>query len=79
MCGITGFLTRDLANEVELRIYVCRMTEQIVHRGPDDSGVWVDPEAGLALGFRRLAILDLTPEGHQPMLSACGRYVIVFN
>jgi asparagine synthase (glutamine-hydrolysing) len=55
------------------------MTDQIVHRGPDDSGAWVDPEAGLALGFRRLAILDLTPEGHQPMLSACGRYTIVFN
>jgi len=79
MCGITGFLTRDLANEIELRTRVCRMAEQIVHRGPDDSGAWVNPEAGLALGFRRLAILDLTAEGHQPMLSACGRYVIVFN
>jgi asparagine synthase (glutamine-hydrolysing) len=55
------------------------MAEQLVHRGPDDSGAWVDPQAGLALGFRRLAILDLTPEGHQPMLSACGRHVIVFN
>jgi asparagine synthase (glutamine-hydrolysing) len=79
MCGITGFLTPNPADQQESRARVHRMTEQIVHRGPDDSGVWMDPEAGLALGFRRLAILDLTPEGHQPMLSACGRYVIAFN
>ena len=56
-----------------------RMTATLVHRGPDDSGTWTDRECGLALGFRRLAILDLTPSGHQPMVSASGRYVIVFN
>jgi asparagine synthase (glutamine-hydrolysing) len=55
------------------------MAEQLVHRGPDDSGHWVDAEAGIALGFRRLAIVDLSPAGHQPMTSADGRYVIVFN
>src|SRR5574337_3359 len=55
------------------------MTDQIVHRGPDDWGVWVDAEAGIGLGARRLAIVDLSPAGHQPMLSACQRYVIVFN
>jgi asparagine synthase (glutamine-hydrolysing) len=55
------------------------MADQLVHRGPDDSGVWVDGEAGIALGFRRLAILDLSPAGHQPMTSSNGRYVIVFN
>jgi asparagine synthase (glutamine-hydrolysing) len=55
------------------------MADQLVHRGPDDSGVWVDAEAGIALGFRRLAIVDLSPAGHQPMTSANGRYVIVFN
>jgi len=49
------------------------------HRGPDDSGVWVDAEYALALGHRRLSILDLSPAGHQPMLSPCGRYVLVFN
>ena len=55
------------------------MADQLVHRGPDDSGVCVDPQAGVALGFRRLAILDLSPAGHQPMQSASGRFVIVFN
>ena len=55
------------------------MADQLIHRGPDDSGVWVDAEAGIALGFRRLAIVDLSPTGHQPMTSANGRYVMVFN
>jgi asparagine synthase (glutamine-hydrolysing) len=55
------------------------MADQLVHRGPDDSGVWVDAEAGIALGFRRLAIVDLSPTGHQPMTSSSGRYVMVFN
>jgi len=51
----------------------------IVHRGPDDAGVWVDEMAGVALAHRRLSILDLSSAGHQPMVSTCGRYVIVFN
>ena len=79
MCGITGFLSSRGASEVDLRARVSRMADVLVHRGPDDSGVWVDGQAGLALGFRRLAIVDLSPAGHQPMLSVCGRYVIVFN
>ena len=49
------------------------------YRGPDDAGEWVDPQAGIALGFRRLSIMDLSAAGHQPMASASGRYVIVFN
>jgi asparagine synthase (glutamine-hydrolysing) len=53
------------------------MSERIAHRGPDDHGLWTDP--GVALAHRRLSIIDLTPEGHQPMLSSCGRYTIVFN
>jgi len=77
MCGIAGFV--GSGGEQELRAQVCRMADQLVHRGPDDSGVWVDAEAGLALGFRRLAIVDLSPAGHQPMISFNGRYVIVFN
>src|SRR3546814_11632184 len=55
------------------------MTARLQHRGPDDDGLWVDAEAGLALGHRRLSIVDLSPEGHQPMASHGGRYVIAFN
>ena len=77
MCGFAGFVSS--APEQELRTQVCRMADQLIHRGPDDSGVWVDAEAGIALGFRRLAIVDLSPTGHQPMTSSSGRYVMVFN
>jgi asparagine synthase (glutamine-hydrolysing) len=55
------------------------MADRIVHRGPDDSGVWCDADAGLALGFRRLSIIDLSSAGHQPMASASGRYVVAYN
>ncbi|HVJ55256.1 MAG TPA: asparagine synthase (glutamine-hydrolyzing) [Aliidongia sp.] len=80
MCGLTGFL--DLARATgteELRSLVDRMALTIEHRGPDDAESWVDAEAGVALGFRRLAIVDLTPAGRQPMVSSSGRYVIIFN
>ncbi len=80
MCGITGFLdTRREQTSTELESYVTRMSDAIIHRGPDDSGEWVDTAVGIALGFRRLAIVDLTPTGHQPMISSSGRYVMVFN
>jgi len=62
-----------------MRQIINSMTATLVHRGPDDSGVWVDEYAGIALGFRRLSILDLTAKGHQPMVSADGRYVLVMN
>jgi asparagine synthase (glutamine-hydrolysing) len=55
------------------------MIAPLVHRGPDDSGVWSDAASGVALGFRRLAIVDLSPSGHQPMWSPSGRFVVVFN
>jgi asparagine synthase (glutamine-hydrolysing) len=55
------------------------MSDALVHRGPDDSGEWVDAEAGVAMGLRRLAILDLSPAGHQPMMSPSGRYIGTFN
>ncbi len=79
MCGLTGFVSCGPTNEQELRAQVCRMADQLVHRGPDDWGAWVDAEAGVALALRRLAIVDLSPAGHQPMVSSCGRYVMVFN
>lgn len=80
MCGIAGLLHRKASLDSEaLHRQVRRMTSSLVHRGPDEGGLWADPDGGIGLGHRRLAILDLTKEGHQPMLSACGRYVIAFN
>ncbi|HUQ70550.1 MAG TPA: asparagine synthase (glutamine-hydrolyzing) [Planctomycetaceae bacterium] len=80
MCGITGFidLTRATSGD-ELRAVVTRMADALRHRGPDDAGTWVDPAVGVALGHRRLSILDLSPAGHQPMASHDGRYWIVYN
>ncbi len=78
MCGIAGFLqSPPLGREAEPVLRA--MTDRLHHRGPDDSGLWMDAQAGIALGHRRLSILDLSPAGHQPMASADGRYVIVFN
>ena len=55
------------------------MGETIAHRGPDDAGTWIEPDIGLVLSHQRLSIIDLSPEGHQPMVSASGRWVIAFN
>ena len=78
MCGIAGFLGSAAAAGQDAAL-VRRMADLLRHRGPDDDGVWADPEAGIALAQRRLAIVDLSPAGHQPMFSACQRYVMVFN
>ncbi len=80
MCGITGFYNLN-ASQKQDEIYniLHQMTYAIIHRGPDDSGHWCNAESGIALGFRRLAILDLSPTGHQPMQSANERYIIAFN
>ncbi|WP_368646607.1 asparagine synthase (glutamine-hydrolyzing) [Castellaniella ginsengisoli] len=77
MCGIAGLWQPQSAAELEARMR--RMADALSHRGPDDSGVWVDQAAGLALGHRRLSIVELSAAGHQPMHSSCGRYVLVFN
>ncbi|MEX6505027.1 asparagine synthase (glutamine-hydrolyzing) [Jiella sp. M17.18] len=80
MCGIAGFLraSADTPENV-LRSTARAMGEAIRHRGPDGSGVWADAEAGISLAHRRLAVLDLTEAGHQPMASETGRFLITFN
>jgi len=79
MCGLAGILVSSRPSPAELEDWTRRMIQPITHRGPDDSGTWSDSRAGVALGFRRLAIMDLSPNGHQPMASASGRFVMVFN
>jgi asparagine synthase (glutamine-hydrolysing) len=80
MCGIAGFFDPSRNRDTdECEAIARRMVSTLAHRGPDDEGAWADAEAGVALGHRRLAILDLSDEGHQPMHSADGRYVLTFN
>ncbi|WP_421911069.1 asparagine synthase (glutamine-hydrolyzing) [Marinobacter sp.] len=78
MCGLAGFWsipesTNDFNNAL------VKMATSISSRGPDDSGTWNDAQTGIGLTHTRLSIVDLSPAGHQPMHSACKRYVIVFN
>src|SRR3984893_3771434 len=80
MCGLAGFVeVRGGGQQAALEALASQMAEALRHRGPDDQGVWADPEAGIALGHRRLSILDLSPAGHQPMFSHSGRFVIAYN
>lgn len=77
MCGLAGMLSPDRAPDWSP--VLAAMAQTLVHRGPDDQGEWFDADAGIGLAHRRLSIQDLSPEGHQPMVSASGRYVIAFN
>jgi asparagine synthase (glutamine-hydrolysing) len=79
MCGIAGVLISSTTARATLERDARTMTDSLAHRGPDDHGVWTDLDAGIALGHRRLSIVDLSPAGHQPMTSADGRFVIVYN
>ena len=80
MCGITGFIDLSRGTPADRLADTGRaMADSIRHRGPDSDGVWTDAEAGIALAHRRLAIIDLSAEGAQPMRSADGRYVISYN
>jgi len=80
MCGLAGFLDeRSGLPEAELLTIAKRMSDALAHRGPDADGQWAEAESGLALAHRRLAIVDLSPLGQQPMHSSCGRYVIAYN
>jgi asparagine synthase (glutamine-hydrolysing) len=75
MCGIAGIFGERARDARVVRA----MSGSLAHRGPDDEGVWIDPDAGIALGHRRLSIVDLSPAGHEPMHSADGRFVLTFN
>lgn len=77
MCGITGILCSEFKQDLEKT--ACNMTSTMHHRGPDDVGVWVDDVSGVALGHRRLSIVDLSQAGHQPMRSTSDRFVVVLN
>lgn len=79
MCGIVGFI--DFANdEADRNMHQLKcMSDSIPHRGPDADGVWSDPNCNVYIGHRRLSILDLSPEGAQPMPSSCGRYIVSYN
>ncbi len=79
MCGLSGVWQPAGGREDELAARARAMAAALAHRGPDDEGAFVDAPAGFAVGFRRLAIVDLTPGGHQPMASADGRFVIALN
>ena len=70
MCEFAGFLTVGVSSLGSLKAIATWMAKAIEHRGPNDSGAWVDTQAGIALGFRRLAIIDLSPAGHQPMAAS---------
>jgi asparagine synthase (glutamine-hydrolysing) len=80
MCGIAGFVSSSFARSAaQLDNLAGAMNTSLRHRGPDDQGNWIDAEAGVALIHRRLSIVDLSAAGHQPMVSADGRYVISYN
>ncbi|MEI6268158.1 MAG: asparagine synthase (glutamine-hydrolyzing) [Methylococcaceae bacterium] len=80
MCGIAGVLVcGNGSKQTRLESVVRAMTDTLKHRGPDGAGVWEDGVIPLALGHRRLSILDVSPAGHQPMQSTCGRFVVTFN
>lgn len=80
MCGIAGFLdSRDHGRNERWEGVAKAMQESLHHRGPDDHGIWIDTDAGIALVHLRLSIVDLSPAGHQPMVSSDQRYIIVYN
>jgi len=80
MCGIAGFIDCSKQfNPEELSRCVAEMSDRLAHRGPDGSGVWTDSDLGIALGHRRLSIIDLSDMGRQPMVSDDGRFVLTYN
>src|SRR6266699_5065304 len=78
MCGITGWLSLSPSQPVEAEI-LARMRDEMVHRGPDGQGLWLSADRRAGLGFRRLAIVDLSPAANQPMANEDGSVQVVFN
>ncbi|MFY7999221.1 MAG: asparagine synthase (glutamine-hydrolyzing) [Candidatus Kapaibacteriota bacterium] len=79
MCGIAGIIEYSAAQPTISTALLKRMSDSIAHRGPDDEGQWMSPNHRAGFAFRRLAIIDLSANGHQPMTTADGRFTIVFN
>ena len=79
MCGIAGFVVGGGFSAERARDDLAAMAAALRHRGPDHEGLWVDGQAGVALGHRRLSIIDLSPLGAQPMRSCSGRFTVTFN
>ena len=80
MCGISGVMdVTGRERPEELQLFATRMAAELAHRGPDGEGVWADPEGRVSLSHRRLAVIDLSEAGHQPMRSRNGRWVLVYN
>jgi len=79
MCGFTGFLSCQEIDKTSIKETIIQMSDELISRGPDDSGTWTSHQDQVAFGFRRLSILDLSSAGHQPMVSSNNRYVICFN
>jgi asparagine synthase (glutamine-hydrolysing) len=77
MCGIAGIFSYRINKDIKDRVK--HMTGKLQHRGPDDSGIWLDFESAIAIGHRRLSVIDTSNSGHQPMCSQCGQYIIAFN
>ena len=78
MCGIAGYRVNHGPGEV-WATQLPAAVSALAHRGPDDQGTWIGAQAAIGLGHRRLSILDLSAHGHQPMSSACGQWMMVFN
>lgn len=78
MCGLAGFFNTHQTIDDQTTI-ITRMIDRLSHRGPNSGGIWFDKKDGITLGHRRLAVMDLSKAGHQPMQSQHGRYIIVYN
>ena len=79
MCGITGFFGGDFTTTTLNESTLVGMADRLLTRGPDSSGIWLDASAKIGLAHRRLAIVDLSDAGHQPMGSHSDRYIITYN